>query len=65
MFILKNLIEMFLSKKKIIGLVGAVIIAAVAAFFGMSPKEVKEAVVQGPEISVPAISQPPPAPEKK
>lgn len=56
---------MFLSKKKIIGLVGAVIIAAVAAFFGMSPKEVKEAVVQGPDISVPAISQPSPAPEKK
>ncbi len=65
--IVQKLIGMFLTKKKIIAYVSAVIIAAVAAFFGMSSQEVKEAIVSGPSIQAPAGLIPAPAvtPEKK
>lgn len=52
----QRLIEMFISKKKIIAYVSAIIIAFVAAILGMSSKEVKEAVVSGPVIELPSVS---------
>jgi hypothetical protein len=55
---LQKLLEMFISKKKIIAYVSAVIIAVVAAVLGMSSDEVKDAVVSGPVIDLPKVEAP-------
>ena len=64
---LKKLAGLIFTKKKIIGYVAAAIIAAVAAFLGMSTDEVKEAINQGPSIQLPPLAPQvvPPALEKK
>jgi len=58
---LQKLIEMFISKKKIIAYVSAVIIAVVAAVLGMKAQEVKDAIHDGPVIELPTA----PVAEKK
>lgn len=58
MELLKKLAGLFLTKKKIIAYVSAIIIAVAAMLLKMTPEEVKEAVVSGPTITVPQLSLP-------
>lgn len=52
--ILQKLISMFVSKKKIIGWISAIVIGAVALFAGMSSQEVKDAICSQEVPQVPA-----------
>lgn len=56
---LQKLIDMFISKKKVIAYVSAVLIALAAAVLGISSQEVKEAIVSGPVIDLPKASEAP------
>jgi len=62
MEIFKKILGVFFTREKIIGWVGAVIIALTSFFLGMEQKKIKEAIVDGPEISMPA---PKPEPVKE
>lgn len=53
---LKKIAGLFLTKKKIIGWVSAVLIAIAAVFFGIDQKEIKQAIQDGPEITLPAVT---------
>lgn len=55
---LQRLIEMFISKKKVIGFVSAIVIALIAAVLGMSASEVKESIISGPTIELPQADKP-------
>lgn len=65
MGILKKLAGLFLTKKKIIAYVSAVIIAVAAMLLKMSPEEVKEAVVSGPTITLPQVQPALATPQQK
>lgn len=49
---------MFITKKKVIAYVSAILIAIVAAVLGISSQEVKDAVVSGPVIDLPKVEAP-------
>jgi hypothetical protein len=61
---LKGLASILFTKKKIVGYLAAVVIAATALATGMSVQDVKEAILGAPEIKVDAPkSSPTPDPE--
>lgn len=53
-----DLIKKLLDKKKVIGIVAAVVIAAIAAAMGMSSGALKEAICDAPVVELPKLEAP-------
>ena len=61
----QKILEAIISKKKIIAYVSALLIAVLATILGMKPTEIKDAIISGPVIELPAsIPTPVAAPSK-
>ncbi len=56
--VLKNAVSVFISKKRIIGFIGAIVIAAAAAVTAIDASELKSAICDAPTIVIQPVKVP-------
>lgn len=55
---MKGILSALLEKKKVIGIISAILIAVIAAFLGTSSESLKQAICEAPVVELPKEAPP-------